>query len=50
LDADTIGVTYARTARGAIETITDTATGYSSERGGLEVDAQIVVTPLELTK
>ncbi len=27
--------------------ITDTATGYSSERGGLEVDAQIVVTPME---
>ena len=27
--------------------ITDTATGYSSERGGLEVDAQIVVKPLE---
>lgn len=27
--------------------ITDTATGYSSERGGLEVDAQIVVTPLK---
>ena len=26
--------------------ITDTATGYSSERGGLEVDAQIVVKPL----
>lgn len=27
--------------------ITDTATGYSSERGGLEVDAQIVVKPLK---
>ena len=26
--------------------ITDSITGYSSERGGLEVDAQIVVTPL----
>jgi hypothetical protein len=26
--------------------ITDTATGYSSERGGLEVDAQIVVQPI----
>jgi hypothetical protein len=27
--------------------ITDTATGYSSERGGIEVDAQIVVTPIK---